>query len=506
MSRRAGPLIDTALVFAAYLLAVFHGLAPLGDDPDLGWHLAAGVWITDMLRLPITDPFGAQANPWVCYSWLPELAMGLAYRAGGFFGVKILAVAFFLLPVGAAILVAQAARARATDAPPDAVARTSVWLTVAIILAFSWTAWSLRPQSLSWVLFAVFVAEFDRERLRHALLVPLTILWANTHVFWILAPGMVGLTALRRGPWSARAAARAGALGAAYLALGMLNPYGWELFSVMWFYTFQFGTANQMIRELAPVHFGAPTFWLFAATLALMATAARRIATREHPLQVLLTALLAAQAARQVRFLPLYAIAAAPILARTAWPHLLGGFRRPTAGGAPAPDQPRRVALIVGPVLLLAAACFGWRDAPLRPRLRDLLAITQQLEDSGRFRERQQVTVFNNFNDGGWLELFFWLNRPPGWTQSRFKVAIDGRTNVVGQERMLEYDRIRRAVDDWAALCRAWGLDVVIGPRGADLLAALARGSREGAGPPGRWAVITERGGYTVMARSDHGE
>lgn len=502
--KRTIAVLNIGLMFCAYLLALFHGMAPLGDDPDLGAHIAAGLWILDLWQIPFRDPFGAQGNPVTCYSWLADVPMGLAYRLGGFFGVKCLAILFFLLPVACAILLVQALR-RPRTAVPDLTTVASEWFTIALMIAFTWPAWSLRPQILSWIFFAVLIVAIDRNRFRPALFIPLTIVWANTHVFWPLVPILFFLSAVFTRPRSPAALARSAAQALGYLALGLVNPYGWGLFAVIWNFAFHSGSVNAMVGELAPVRVFSPSFWLLAATLTAVAASAKRVATREHPLHVLLFLLLAAQSARQIRYFPLFAIAAAPILARSTMPFLLGFFSPgPPPPETTAPAEPERAWLApvaIALVMWIIGGLFIRQEPPLKPRHRDLLQIAERLARSPAFGERPRVTVLSEANDGGWLELFFWITRPPGAVENRFKAAIDNRGHVVSQQRFAEYDQVRRLSGNWAPLFNAWDIDVVIAPGAADLLATLARGTDATGQPLGTWKLFDRVGGFAVWAR-----
>src|SRR6187549_3515302 len=66
-------------------------------DPDLWGHLRFGLDLIATHRIPGVDPYSfTQDRPWVNHEWLSELAMGLAYRAGGVTGLMLLKAALIL--------------------------------------------------------------------------------------------------------------------------------------------------------------------------------------------------------------------------------------------------------------------------------------------------------------------------------------------------------------------------------------------------------------------------
>ena len=65
------------------------------NDGDTFWHIKAGEWIIGQGAVPHTDPFSytKAGAPWVAHEWLAEVALALAFRAGGWGGVVLAAAA-----------------------------------------------------------------------------------------------------------------------------------------------------------------------------------------------------------------------------------------------------------------------------------------------------------------------------------------------------------------------------------------------------------------------------
>ena len=213
----------------------------------------------------------------------------------------------------------------------------------------------VRPETLSAVLFAAVLWLLESQR--HApeadagpprqrriwLVVPIALLWANTHISWYLWVVLLGahltdallaaVLAHRAAPAEAAGhAARARRLalaGVAALAVSFLNPTGWRALAQ----PFQFALAwrgeplYRTIGELHPLVWGAnlrnglPLLmagWpLLILWRALRGTAAGDGRTRRFDLaETLLCGLFTAVAISSQRFLGPYALAATPYVAR----------------------------------------------------------------------------------------------------------------------------------------------------------------------------------------------
>src|SRR5215210_3990253 len=82
-----------ALLFATiYAMGVWFALRPTHvQDPDLGWHIAAGDWVLRHGTVPLSDPFSiyGQGRSWIAYSWLFEVLLSVMHDALGLRAVII---------------------------------------------------------------------------------------------------------------------------------------------------------------------------------------------------------------------------------------------------------------------------------------------------------------------------------------------------------------------------------------------------------------------------------
>ena len=220
-----------ALPFCAILglvagIAVATSAKDALRDVDLYWHLLAGAQLaqgTPPSQLGLTWSFAPAALPWTSTQWLSELALHQFHHVGGWTAL----VAFRV--VTTAIVVAILAWTTLRGRP--AAAAAIPFATAAI--AAAGTAQE-RPQQFTFIgaaaLGGVMWTALTQGRLpRWWLAAPLTMLWANLHGGWVLAPAAMGLVwfgrLLDRGP-ADRVAWRALGLGALLGACGLVSPAG----------------------------------------------------------------------------------------------------------------------------------------------------------------------------------------------------------------------------------------------------------------------------------------
>jgi hypothetical protein len=263
----AGPVghAACAALVALVLLAVAQ---PLFTD-DAWWHLALGrefarhgPWLAD-------DPLlhGA-AGPAAPASWLADVALDAALRAGGFTGLRVAhgLVALAILAVAWSLL------RRAGGSALAASLGTALFATLA-----AYRLVQLRPHLLT-ILATLLLYRLLLEdgapptRRRVALAVALLALWANAHAGFLLGPvllaaglGGLALATPLRDPAERRRDATRGARLAVALALGALatlaNPSGAEP-HLAWFVA---GSRTPALLRVAdewvrvdPLHWPAP--------------------------------------------------------------------------------------------------------------------------------------------------------------------------------------------------------------------------------------------------------
>lgn len=305
-------LVD--LFFMALLLAVFgqsQSWQALLADGDTGWHIRTGEFILRSGTVPVRDlfSFSRPGQPWFAWEWLADVAFALLYRWRGL--EAIAAFSAVALCGAAALLTCWLLRRR-----------VGLWIAVAVTLAAvsaSSVHYLARPHLFSLLLLTVALWMLDEDRRRPAPwvwgLVPLSALWANLHggfVCWLaILALLVAASAARRNGAALR---RYGALAGLCSAATFLNPYGWRLHQ----HIFQYLGSSWIldnVQEFQSPRIRSENMLVFAALLLLGVTLASRSWGRGQWFEGALVIAWAFAALRSARHIPLYAVAAAPVIA-----------------------------------------------------------------------------------------------------------------------------------------------------------------------------------------------
>ncbi|HTE66115.1 MAG TPA: hypothetical protein VK736_07635, partial [Candidatus Binatia bacterium] len=215
---------------------------------DLAYHLRAGDIMFDTHAILRTDVFTAAAygRPWLNQQWLAQIIMTTAFGLGGWFGLVALRAFLEALVLTFVFLACRAA---------GAATKRAAWLTLTggVMLTF---AFKLRPQLFGMICFAVTAWLVARRRTHPEgvwLVIPITVLWANLHGSFFLAPLLLGLACVED-RWARGRVSRTLLLaGFGSLLATMVNPYGYRV----WSYAVGLAT-NHVIRNSIE-EWGPPT-------------------------------------------------------------------------------------------------------------------------------------------------------------------------------------------------------------------------------------------------------
>lgn len=461
------------LVIATTLLALYTMALRVSTDSDTWWHLRAGSWMLEHQQILTFDPFSLtrMGSPWIYPGWIAQLAMAGLYGWLGFAGLNLLTAAMVTL--------AFAFLWRTLEGP-------ELWRAAVVVLAAATSAvyWSARPQIFSFALTGAFLLVLERWRRGEAgwwYLPPLMALWVNLHggfavgllligVYWlgeaieIVLPAALGRADLKA-QWEThrrRLVALSGALGLSAAAVG-INPNG----PVMLLYpvrTVSIDVLRDYIQEWQSPNFHQlevqPFLWLlFGTALALMFSRCRPHAT--ELLSLFAFAYLGFLAGRNIS---LFALAAAPVLARHGYPALAPIVSR-VGSGRPVPARLARwlnLGLLV--IVLLGAAVKA--TVPLsNSRNQAVLAERAPMAAIEWIRTQHPPgPLFNSYNWGG---LVVWSLYPD------YPSFVDGRTDLFDQELLTDYLTAWRAAPGWEAVLDRWGIRLALLEPEAPLAFAL---------------------------------
>ena len=300
---------------AAHVLWIATGLTvllPSTADPDLWGHVLFGRILLHG-TLPATNglSYTAAAYPWVNHELLAEAAMAATFDAFGSPGLVLLKT---LLGMAALALMWRHARQRSGDVVAAAIATA----LAAVVMT---PGFMVRPQLFTFAFLALTLGLLAASEYRPrgpAWLVPCAaVLWTNTHGGVLAGIGLAGAavaatTAVRVWRREAdRSELACGALFALALAVALsVNPYAARLPRFLLTEV----TPRVPITEWAAVNWrdaSFPAFKLMLIMVAMWIAAARRTGVGETVV-IVLTAIFACMHRRHI---PLFAIAATPIVA-----------------------------------------------------------------------------------------------------------------------------------------------------------------------------------------------
>ena len=301
------------LFFALLLLARFGRLeswqALLGDG-DTGWHIRTGEYILAH-GVPAQDPFSFSraGQPWYAWEWLSDLIFAQVYRWFGLSGVAALGALLVCLP--AALLFAWLLRRGA-----------GAWVSLPLTLAAASAAsvhYLARPHLFSLVLLVAGLWLLDEDRRSPTpwvwTLVPMTGLWSNLHggfAAWLAILGLlVAVSAARRDRLSIK---RYGLLAGLSSLATLINPYGWQLHRHVAQFLGSRWIADH-VGEFQSPQIRSENMWIFALLLLTGAAVAGKVWRRSQWFDSSLVAVWGFAALRSARYVPLFAIVAAPLIA-----------------------------------------------------------------------------------------------------------------------------------------------------------------------------------------------
>jgi hypothetical protein len=152
-------------IFFFFIIFLFS-LHPT-TDPDLGWHLATGRYISQTKTIPTKDPFSYSLpnHNYTAHSWLSDLALYYTYSYTGFLGISLL---FTTIQTFAIYYNLPISKLNLTHLPPIII----LLITINLVVGF-------RTQLFSFALLISAINLIYHQKTKW--LIPIFILWANLH-------------------------------------------------------------------------------------------------------------------------------------------------------------------------------------------------------------------------------------------------------------------------------------------------------------------------------------
>ena len=457
------------LVFWITLLAIFAMASRISVDTDSWWHLRAGQWIVENRQVLQTDPFSytRYEEAWHYPGWLAEVPMYAIYWAFGPGGLNLWTAAMVMLTFW------------------------FIWKTLtggeflrAFVLILAATSsgvyWAARPHLVTFVFSAAYLwilNDWSDDRLpsvsRRLWWLPvMMVLWANSHggfavgfIIWgVYMIGRLKIEGLRLVENK-----RQGSIfnllppsrqllmvGVAMIVAVCLNPSG-PVMLLYAFKTINIGVLQDFIQEWQSPNFHEwavqPFMWLVLILLGVLGVSKQRIRLEDY----LLLAGFGYLGFVAARNIALFALAAPMVLTRHAAPLLeeLGerwGFRLPARSPARLARGQSILNWILLGVLILAV---GVKSSLVIPQSENEthfratlpVAAVEYIRD-----EQPNGRLFNSYNWGGYLQ----------WALPEYPVFVDGRTDLYGDEIILQWIQVVQADDGWQTVLDDWDVNLVL--------------------------------------------
>ena len=383
-------VLTALFVFVALCVALFTSASEFLGDPDTQWHIASGRLMLETWTFPLIDPFSHTfaGKPWIAKEWGGQIALGAAYLLGGWSGVTALAI------ICAALAYAMVAAQAARFLEPIYVVLLVAFCAMAGIAGFV-----ARPHIITLPLFALFTigllwAIEGRKEFRPPwFLVPVMVIWANSHGLFTLGFGMAafaGLHVVVNCPASQRLRLIAlwFGFGLALLAAACITPYGWQ--PIMMTLTIADGEPMAFIKEWEPLAFEGAG--LIAYVLLAVALLACLKAPKANLGRILIIGFFGYLMANHMRFILQFSVVVGILAAAP-----LSGFL-PQRLSAETDGKGIGLGLLAGAVVAFALAFFQPNTQP--PSSVYPIEALEAAQKAGL-----AGPVFNSYDFGGFLAL-----------------------------------------------------------------------------------------------------
>ncbi|MEW5869522.1 MAG: hypothetical protein AB1894_09620 [Chloroflexota bacterium] len=441
-------------------------------DSDTWWHLRAGQWMIEHRTLLRIDMFSytRYGQPWHYTAWMLEIPMAAIYGLVGPGGLNLwmagmITLSFFFVW-------------RVMSGGPFLKAFILVLAT-----ATSSIFWAARPHLMTYLLSAIYLSILEDYRWERVALArrrlwwlpALMAIWANSHggfavgfilmgIYWInqvwgwLVDGSLWerLKSIVRTPkiLLTHPDYILSRIAVLLLVALCINPIGVQMLLYP-FKTVAIGNLRDYIQEWQSPNFHSlsvqPFIWLLLAVFGVVGISRRRLVLSDF-LLVAVPVYMGLLAGRNVA---LFALFAPPVLARHAAPVLdaLGrriGYRgmrdRPMS---PAQGWVNRALLVVLAIAVIAKLALVFPPQVTEQHNRKSLPY-----DAVSYLKSAHLPgeLFSTYNWGGFLT----------WVLPEYRVFIDGRTDLYGDEIIDEWLQVARGEPGWQEVLDRWNVNSLL--------------------------------------------
>ncbi len=417
------------LVAAAAVLVLLHAAYGPIRDIDLYWHLLVG---QDFLRgIPVPEAargwsFAPVPDTWVSTQWLAEILFARLEQFGGLESLlyyRVLTTALAMACLAFVTLMRRPVRA-------------GVWVFALAAIQLSMVSQE-RSQQISLALLPV-VGWWGERLWREGrlpsgwIVLPLVVVWSNSHGGWVLLPVVLGLAGIARlldHGIRDRAALRSWLLAAICVVAAILSPSG----PVNAIAALRFSSSADLVEEWLPVRLWAWQTAPYVLLLLVVVGSWARGHAQPSRGELVLVVVLALFGFTAWRNLAPASLLLAPIVTGILARAL--GEPDPRPRGEPVPFA--RVTIGLSVAGMIAALALASHQSPVVTASvpQRLLAVVHAVPSAQR--------VLNTYNVSGPL---LWFGGPP----PHVTVGIDGRADRYGM------DYTRRYMSDLLSASPGW--------------------------------------------------
>lgn len=451
--------IADILFLSVFLYLSFHTGKGLLADGDTGYHIRAGEYIIDTLSIPKQDIFSfiSPALPWTAHEWLSEVIMASVHRAFGLTGIVI----FFSFIISAVYFIFFKIIRTYTGNILAAI------LVAILAIAASQIHWLARPHIFSMLLIVIWYYLLDMYQYRdrdYLYLMPLImLLWANLHGGFMSGFILLGIYFAGNFMKSISSAGveklehrkkvvRLGLITLFCLAATLVNPYGYHILLFPFKLTSDKFIMDNVSEFISPnFHEPMPFTCLLLLIIAVFSVSKKAL----NIIEVMLMLLFTYMALYSARYIPIFAIIAAPVLVKqTEFVMMQSRVKvmdfidkrasRIKSVDASATGYIWPAAAVILIVILAAGGKikFGF-DEKIKA-----VAAVEFLK-----KEPLKGNMFNNDEFGDYIIYAAW---------PEYKVFFDGRSDMYGAERMKEYFKITRIETGWEDVLKKYDINWII--------------------------------------------
>jgi len=434
------------MVFLIVFIACFTGSGSfLLGDGDTGYHIRAGEIILKDLAVPRHDPFSfiTPPLPWTAHEWLSEVVMAIVHKALGIQGIVFL---FALLLATTYWLLFRWIRSGGRNILVDL-------LILVLVLLSSRIHWHARPHAFSLLLIVLLyqiLILHQENRGNHLYVIPpMMLLWVNLHGGFIVGFlfmgiflsshifGFLGSNGEERSV-SAKKSKQLSLICAASVLAACVNPFGVHAFLFPFRVVSETYLMNHVEEFLSPDFHGfAPYRYLLLFLIGMLGLSKTRLALTELILVLLFTSM----SLYSARYIPLCSIVYAPVLSK--YGDIL--IQKYEGRGSRLLQQRSRAyeeidasakgyAIPLFVLVVIAALVTGMIPVHFPEKTAPKAAIDFLRANS------IQGNMFNNDEIGDYI--IYWL-------YPRYKVFIDGRSDMYGEPILKKYYKVAVIEPGW---------------------------------------------------------